>query len=280
MVDDDLLACFEEYIVGLGMAPATIANYLGDVQDFATWFDGFVLGRLLLQDVGAEHVRRYCRSLQRKGRSTATINRRLQAVRKLYDFFIQAGLSPHNPARDVERVSDRTAVSPRVLTIDEANRLLRAVNDGTDSLARRDRALLLFLLDTGIKVRELVNLGAEDIDLNVGTGYVWIGQDLQSGGRCLTLGPETCAALRRYLRVRASAPGVDCLFLTRQGQPLSVRTVQRLVSTYARNAGLESVSAQTLRYTFAHDMLDGRDLSEVARMLGLCDAASARRYLG
>ena len=280
MVDDDLLACFEEYIVGLGMAPATIANYLGDVQDFATWFDGFVLGRLLLQDVGAEHVRRYCRSLQRKGRSTATINRRLQAVRKLYDFFIQAGFSPHNPARDVERVSDRTAVSPRVLTIDEANRLLRAVSDGTDSLARRDRALLLFLLDTGIKVRELVNLGAEDIDLNVGTGYVWIGQDLQSGGRCLTLGPETCAALRRYLRVRASAPGVDCLFLTRQGQPLSVRTVQRLVSTYARNAGLESVSAQTLRYTFAHDMLDGRDLSEVARMLGLCDAASARRYLG
>jgi site-specific recombinase XerD len=280
MVDDELLARFEEHIVGLGMAPATIANYVADIQNFTAWFMGGTFERLPLLGVSAEHIRRYCQSLHRQGRSASTINRRLQAVRKFYDFLVQKGFSPHNPARDVERVSDRTTASPRVLTSDEVNRLLRSASDGTDTLSRRDRAILFFLLDTGIKVRELVDLRTEDTDLNVGTGYVWVGQDLESGGRCLTLGPETCAALRAYLRVRASAPGVDCLFVSRQGQPLSARTVQRLVSSCARDAGLEGVSAQTLRYTFAHDALDGRDLSEVARMLGLRDVADVRRYLG
>jgi integrase/recombinase XerD len=279
MSEEELLARFEEHIVGLGMAPATIANYVADVQHFSAWFQKFVLHRLSLLDVSAEDVRRYCRSLRQRGRSTSTVNRRLQAIRKFYDFLSQTGLSSHNPARDVERANERSTVSPRILTADQVNKLLHAVGDGTDSLARRDRAILLLLLDTGVKVRELVNLRVDDVDLNVGSGYVWVGQDLASGGRCLAVGSETCAALRTYMRVRASAPGVQCLFVSRQGQPLSVRTVQRLISNYGSDAGLEGISAQTLRYTFAHDALEDRDLSQVARMLGLRDAAGVRRYL-
>jgi site-specific recombinase XerD len=278
MGEENLLARFEEHIVGLGLAPATIANYLADVHNFTTWFSESAPGRLPLVDASAEHVRHYCQSLRKQGRSTSTINRRLQAVRKFYDFIGHIGLASRNPARDVERVNERSDTSPRILTADEVNKLLHAVSD-KDSLQRRDRAILLLLLDTGIKVRELVGLRVDDLDLSVGTGYVWIGEDLQSGGRCLALGSETCAALRTYLRIRASAPGIDKLFVSRQGQSLSARTVQRLVSNYGRAAGLEGVSAQTLRYTFAHDALEERDLAEVARILGLRDLTSARRYL-
>jgi site-specific recombinase XerD len=277
---DKLLARFEEHIVELGMAPATIANYAADLQNFVGWCDESTGGRLPLLGVEAEHVRRYWHALRRQGRSTSTVNRRLQAVRKFYDFAVQAGLSSHNPARDVERVIDRSASSPCVLTADEVNQLLQAANGANDSLARRDRAILLLLLDTGIKVRELVDLCMQDLELDVGSGYVWVGQDLESGGRCLALGPEACAGLRAYLRLRAPVPGVDRTFVSRQGQPLSARTVQRLVSRYAKTAGLEGVSAQTLRYTFAHDALEQRDLSDVARLLGLRDVAGIRRYLG
>lgn len=280
MVQHDLLARFEEHIVGLGMAPATIANYVADIQNYATWLSECSLDRPSLVSAQAEHVRSYCRSLQQQGRSTSTVNRRLQAVRKFYDYAVQSGLCLHNPAREVERVNSQSKAIPRSLTADQVNLLLRAVTNGADSLTRRDRAILLLLLDTGVKVRELVDLCVEDVDLDVGSGYVWVGQDLQSGGRCLALGPETCASLRAYLRVRAPAPDVDCLFVSRQGQPLSTRTVQRLVSGYARVAGLEGVSAHTLRHTFAHDALEHRDLAEVAQMLGLRDVAGARRYLG
>ena len=80
MGEENLLVRFEEHIVGLGLAPATIANYLADDQNFTTWLSESTLGRLLLVDASAEHVRHYCQSLRKQGRSTSTINRRLQAV--------------------------------------------------------------------------------------------------------------------------------------------------------------------------------------------------------
>jgi len=281
MSDEDLLARFQEYLVGTGMAPATIANYLVDIRNFSSWFRRLGLVSASLLDVNADRVRRYCQALRLQGRSVCTINRRLQAGYKFYDFVGQVGLSSHNPARDVERLKERSAASPRILTADEVCKLLCAVGDGSDSLTRRERAVLLLLLETGIKAGEPVDLWLDDLVLHVGSGYVLVGQDLSSMGRCLTIGPEVCAPLRACLRARASAPGVDHLFVSRQGRPLSMRSVQRLVSNYAQIAGLDGVSAHTLRCTFGHDVLqETQDLSEVAQMLDLRDVTSVRRYLG
>jgi len=70
------------------------------------------------------------------------------------------------------------------------------------------------------------------------------------------------------------------LFVNRQGESLSVRSVQRLVSYYAQAAGLEGVSTRTLRHTFARRVLDmDLDPVQVAHMLGLRDVAGVRRYL-
>jgi site-specific recombinase XerD len=278
MIRDDLLARFEEYLVDAHMAPATITNYLSDVRDFCHWLGSSRFADVSLLDIRADHVRRYCRSLSVQGRSVSTVNRRLQAVRKFYDFAGQAGLCSYNPARDVERLDEHSTCSPHVLTTDEVRKLLRAVGEGTGSQARRDRAILHLLLDTGIKVQELVDLRVDDLCLDVGSGYVLVGHDVQSGGRCLAFGSQTCAALRAYIRVRVPARRVVHLFVSRQGKPLSTRSVQRLVSNYARAAGLEGVSAHTLRYTFAHDALTEKDPSEVARMLGLRDLTGVRRY--
>lgn len=218
MSDEDLLARFQEYLVGTGMVPATIANYLVDIRNFSSWFRSLGLVSASLLDVNADHVRRYCQALRLQGRSVSTINRRLQAGRKFYDFVGQVGPSSHNPARDVERLNERSAASPCILTADEVCKLLCAVGDGSDSLTRR---------------------------------------------------------------ARASAPGVDHLVVSRQGRPLSMRSVRRLVSNYAQIAGLDGVSAHTLRHTFGHDVLqETQDLSEVAQMLDLRDVTSVRRYLG
>lgn len=279
MNDRDLLVRFEECLVGIGMAPATITNYLADVRAFSQWLGNLYHVHISLLNVAAVHVQRYCQELYVSRRSTATVNRRLQAIRKFYDLAVQEGWVSQNPAREVDRFDERSGASPRVLTVEEACRLLHAVGNGADGLSRRDRAILLLLLKTGLKVSELISLREDDLELDVGRGYVLIGQDLQSGGRCLPIGSETCAALRNYMRVRASAQNVDELFVNRQGQPLSARSVHRLVSNYAQAAELEGVSAHTLRYTFAHGALKHADASEVARMLGLRDVSGMRRYL-
>ncbi len=279
MGEEELLARFEEHLVEIGMAPATIVNYLADIRAFVNWTTQY-FPLVPLLDVQDTHVRRYCQTLRKQGRSPSTVNRHLQSVRKFYDFALQSGLISQNPAREVARLDERTAAPPRILTAAEVQQLLNAVGDGSDSLARRDRAILLLLLKTGIKVSELVDLRMDDLVLEVGSGYVLVGQDVASGGRCIPIGAEVCAALRSYLRVRAPARDVDHLFVSRQGSPLSVRSVHRLVANYARAAGLEGVSAHTLRYTFAADALTEHEPEEVARLLGLRDASGMRRYLG
>jgi site-specific recombinase XerD len=251
----------------------------------------------LTKDVKAEHVRQYCGVLDQEGRSVSTINRRIQALRKFYDFVAQMGLSSANPARAVDRLDEPGADPPRVLTSNEMDRLLAAVRDSSNALACRDEAILLFLMETGLKVGELVELQIADLQFESEDssdefcGCLAVGQD-SSAGRRLFLRPKVCEALRACIRMRISdsmravdgTPGTDeldgHLFVNRQGRPLSVRSVQRLVSHYAQRAGIDGVSTRTLRHTFARRVLDkSLEPEQVARMLGLRDVAGVRRYL-
>jgi site-specific recombinase XerD len=116
-------------------------------------------------------------------------------------------------------------------------------------------------------------------------GCLAVGQD-SSMGRQLLLRPKVCDALRACIRMRVSddSRGTDeldgHLFVNRQDRPLSVRSVQRLVSHYAQRAGIEGISTRTLRHTFARRVLDkSLEPEQVARMLGLRDVAGVRRYL-
>jgi site-specific recombinase XerD len=312
MSKQGLLARFEEHLAGSGMALATIVNYVADIRSFSSWFGDIQSNGGFPSQVEAEHVRHYCRALHQEGRSVSTINRRLQALRKFYDFVGQTDPSLRNPARAVERLDEPSAVSPRVLSVNEVRQLLNTMDQGGDALACRDRAILLLLIETGLKVSELVGLRVGDLVFEADSGLhdvrvdrcgrVLVGQNHRSQGRWLALDSEISVALQAWMLAYAyvgtlesrsgggpsgsrspkiGPPVTGHLFVNRQGQALSVRSVQRLVSHYARVAGLEGVSTQTLRYTFARRAfveMNG-DLSEVARMLGLRDVAGVRRYL-
>jgi integrase/recombinase XerC len=273
---------FKEHLVETGMSPATVANYMADIRDFAAWLRGsgttFTASLDPLIGARTDHIRRYCSTLAEQGRSVATINRHLQAVRKFYDFAAQRGLCSRNPAREVARLTEGATAPPGTLREDQVERLLCAADRYADGLWQRNRALLMVLLDTGVKVQELIDIRVYDLDLGLGRGYVRVGQDLPVGGRCLQLSPEASAALHAYMEVRSPALGVDHLFVSRQGRPLSARSLQRLVAECARAAGLAGVSARTLRQAFARDALQHKDPSEVAKMLGLRDTSGIRRY--
>jgi integrase/recombinase XerD len=301
-----LLALFKEHLIGTEMAPATVVNYIADVKCFCDWFgteyrwaEGgrtsaerqWVRDEMLTESVRPEHVRRYCGALYQEGRSVSTINRRIQALRKFYDFLEQSGRSSQNPARSVERLDEPGAASPRILTSHETALLLEAVGERSDARACRDEAILLLLMETGLKVGELVELRVGDLQFENESpspgsrGTLVVGQD-HSASRQLSLRTKVCAALQACIQMsasgfsRASGESNGHLFVNRQGQPLSVRSVQRMVSQYAQRAGLEGVSTRTLRHTFARRVLEGNlEPVQVARMLGLRDVAGVRRYL-
>jgi site-specific recombinase XerD len=277
--DNDLLARFEEYLIKLGLSPATVVNYLADMRGVARWCVESGRGCSLL-NLTTGGVRAYCQHLRvGRGLSPATVNRHLQAMRKFCDFARQANLMESNPAAAVRPIQ-APPPSRRALNADEIARLLGAVQAARPSLVKRDYAIIQLLLHTGIKVGELTELQLADIELTDSRGTLTVTGNGGNGHRCIPLNAPACQALQEYLQVRSPSPGIKHLFLSQEGNSISVRTVQRLVNVYTRAADLTGVSTHTLRHTFATSMLEETDdVATVANLLGHRSIETTLRYI-
>ncbi|MFZ5918808.1 MAG: tyrosine-type recombinase/integrase [Chloroflexota bacterium] len=278
--EPQLLILFQEYLVHQGMAPATIRNYLADINSFSRWYTLETANGASLLDCSAADLRTFCATMDHKGLAVSTINRRLQALRKFGQFTVEAGLREHNPAHDVALLPVASASPMRALSDIEADELLETIlSRAKPGQAKRDYAMVMTLLTCGLRLRELVDLLLEDVELGPDQGYLMVGSSSAAGGRVIPFGMAPAKALQDYLRVRPNAPGEGRFFLNREGRPIAPRTVQRIVAHYAQAAGLENVSTQTLRMTFAHAMFKGTgDLETVARLMGHSSTTTTARY--
>jgi len=158
------------------------------------------------------------------------------------------------------------------LNQDEIKALLAAPDRGT-WLGRRDRALLLLALLTGVRVTELVTLTVSDVTLTNGAHIKIAGKGRKR--RATTLTPETVAVLREWLKERQGQPE-DPLFPTRHGQPLTRWGVRQLLTKHTATAATscqslknKPVSPHTLRHTNAMLLRAGNiDIATIALWLG------------
>ncbi|HID64580.1 MAG TPA: hypothetical protein EYP49_17825 [Anaerolineae bacterium] len=279
--DREWLAKFERYLSASDLAPVTVSNYLADLQAFARWLRQQVEGRASLLSINPADVWDDCVYLQMTQRlSPATINRRLQAIRKFAELALATGLTETNPTAGLKLLRvDRTSWG-RMLSPDEVTRLIEAVQNGQRSLVKRDLAIFLLILRAGLKVGELVNLRLADLELSERGGIVTVRRHDGGRKRVVALSSEVCLALQAYLRVRLAPPTVEHLFLSQKGTPISARSVQRLIREYAAAAGLGDVSASTLRRTYAQTVWKRTgDLSQVSGALGHTRLKSTIRYI-
>jgi site-specific recombinase XerD len=207
----------------------------------------------------------------------------LQSLRLFGRFLFGHGLMAQDPSGEIEllRNGNDKKVLPRTLTRTEVTRLSYAIRCGRPSLVRRDFAIVQLMLEAGLRVHEVAALCMEDVRtprrIHVAASGSQNGS--QNGGRGVPLNTSAARALRAYLATRPAIPQVEHVFLSQRGQSLSVRSIQRLVDTYARAAGLKGVCAQSLRHTCAQMMLDEtRDEALVARRLGHCSTRMLKRY--
>lgn len=279
---EGLLTQFEEHLARLALAPTTIVNYLADLRTFARWHADAKGASDPLLELTPDNIREYRRHMwTNEGWTPATINRRLQAVRKFYSFAMENGLTESNPASEVQLVPKPESNRPRALDPEEVTSLLQVIQEGRPSLVKRDYAIIQLLLQTGIKLGELTGLRLSDVQLRGdGEGVLLVGEGDGNNCRQIPLNSSACAALRDYLQVRPSSDGADNLFLSQGGGCISRRTVQRLIRVYTQAAGLEDVSAHVLRHTFAVSTLeDTGDISLVSRLLGHRCMETAAKYL-
>ncbi|HUV73073.1 MAG TPA: tyrosine-type recombinase/integrase, partial [Anaerolineae bacterium] len=135
------------------------------------------------------------------------------------------------------------------------------------------------MLQTGIRVGELTRLRLSDLQLSRNRGLLRIRGEGATGTREVPLNSSVRRAIGDYLTERAGSAS-DHLFLSVKGEPLSARSVQRLVATYARAASLEGVTTYTLRQTYGQQLLrDTGNLSLVARLMGHKRLETAVKYI-
>jgi len=284
---EKLFTRFEEHLARLALASRTIVNYLADLRALARWHADVKGATSSLLELTPGDIRKYRSYMQtNEGWTPATINRRLQAVRKFYGFAMETGLTASNPASEVQLIPMPESDSPRALDPREVTNLLQAVQGGRPSLVKRDYAIIQLLLQTGIKLGELTRLRLSDVQLRGnGEGMLLVegGNPREGNGnkrRQVPLNSLACTALRDYLRVRPPSASTENLFLSQEGSCISKRTVQRLIRLYTQAAGLEDVSAHALRHTFAMSTLaDTGDVLLVSRLLGHRCMETTTKYL-
>jgi integrase/recombinase XerD len=272
----ELADAIAEFLASLaaerGLAPATVAAYRRDLNQYAAFLDAAEPTR--------ELVSAFVQSLTAAGQAPATVARKVAAVRGLHRFLVAEGLHPEDPTLLLESPRRGKAL-PKALTVEEIERLLAAPDPG-DRLGRRDRALLEFLYATGTRVAEAVGLDQLDVDLEAGTALV-----TGKGGkqRLVPIGGHARRALAAYLedRLRLRREGRDpgAVFLNARGGRLTRQGVFAIVRKHAQRAGLdpESVSPHVLRHSMATHMVEGgADLRTIQEVLGHASITTTQVY--
>ncbi len=274
-----LVERFEAYLTNSSLKPATVRNYVADVRGFVRWLQE----SHPLSLPGAEQFREYRDYLiAGTAHSAATVNRRLQALRIFGRCLVQTREIDSDPTRGIQLLPNGHDVpaGPRVLDYDEIERLIVAVRAGArPSLMRRDYAIIELMLQAGLRVNEVAALDLDDITLTGNGMRLIVRGAAQDHYRQVPLNETLARALREYIQVRPNLPEVRRLFVSQRGQPLSMRSIQRLVESYAQAAQLDAVCANSLRHTCAKKMLEEKNAPHlVAEWLGHKNVESLNRY--
>jgi integrase/recombinase XerC len=202
--------------------------------------------------------------------------RTLSAWRTFYRYLARDHRLTRNPFQGI-RSPKALRTLPKALSPDEAARLVDLRGD--EPLTIRDRAMFELFYSSGLRLSELTSVTLGDIDLQDGTARV-TGKGNKT--RVVPVGEFARRALRDWLAARAklATPEQPALFVGSSGRPISPRTVQRRLETWALRQGLtQHVHPHMLRHSFAsHVLQSSGDLRAVQEMLGHSSISTTQVY--
>lgn len=252
------------------VTPATLGTYTDRIEPFIKWCEKNDSTRL--GDVTATLLRSYLVSLQGRNLSSYTINGIARALKAFFNFCVADGLIPDTPMRRVAIPKIDKKILP-ALSVDDAQKLLAACE------SERDEALLLFLLDTGVRAHELLGLNGGDIDTEGGNVIVRQGKGRKD--RQVYIGAKARKALLRYYLERGQPGGNDAIWISsRGGERLTDSGLRQLLERLGNRAGVAHCSPHTFRRTFAlWSLRNGMSIYHLQRLMGHADIAILRQYL-
>ena len=241
---------------------------------------------LTIRDLNAPFVGAFLDHLEkRRGNSARTRNIRLAAIHSFFNFL---ALSEPRYSALIHRVLaipnkrfDHKSIE--FLTRAEIDALLAAPDQKTWT-GRRDRALILLAIQTGLRVSELINLKCQDIILGSGAHVRCRGKGRKD--RCTPLSKESMAVMRTWLKEHRCEPS-EPLFPSSRGGPLSRDAIEYILAKHVALASKKCLSLQrkrisphTLRHTTAMNLLQhGVDRFVIALWLGHESVETTQMYV-
>ncbi len=260
----------DEYLLHLQtvkkVSPHTLRSYSEDIISFLNFLDK-ISPNYEIKYVDRLIIRNFLSQLHIERKSSATIARKLSALRNFFRFLINENRIDKNPVAEIRVRTEKKL--PTFLDQEEVISLIEAPECKT-LLELRDRAIFEVLYGAGIRVGELVSLDINDIDL--------FGEVIKIKGkgkkqRLAPIGKYAVQAIINYLndpRRQEIQKGQNALFLNRSGKRITARSVCRIFKKYVHKIALRAkVSPHTLRHTFATHLLEaGADLRHIQELLG------------
>ena len=246
--------------------PKTLEHYTYTLGKFASFLrDG---GITTPEAITPNHIRQYLVSLQRSGLMDTTQHAHARGIKAWLRWLVREGELTESPMQRVDMPKLDARVPPP-FSRDEVHKLLSVCDRSLMGI--RNRAIVIGLLDSGLRLSEFCSLRVGDVNMRTGLCSV-VGKGRKM--RQVRFGAKARAVMVKYLAALREAEA---------GQPLwglSARGMQIMIHRLGRKAGVRPCGPHRFRRTFALWMLrDGCDLHSLRLLMGHSDLTVLQRYL-
>jgi integrase/recombinase XerD len=262
------------YMPYRNFAERTRVEYQNDLEDFVKFLEKSGIDHV--KELGLPLIERYVAHLEHIGLASLTRKRKVVTIRSFLTFLYQDGYIDTDISKRII-LPFTESTTPNILAPTEYDQLREVCADNP-----RDLAIIELLLQTGIKLSELVHLTLNNIEFkkigNETSEFIKILGSRRKKDRIIPLNTKACFALKSYLN-RKNGVGSNILFLNRFGNSLGERGIQKMLRKYLKRAGIRTASVNTLRHTFGvQHLAKGTNLKTVQEVMGLKDVRSTSVY--
>jgi len=256
-----------------GAAPGTILFYTEKLTKFSQFCENINIERI--DQVTPDVIRAFLQWLEDRGHNPGGRHGAYRTVRVFLRWlWDELDLTIPNPIRKVK--APKVAIDPIDPVSPEAVKALLETCDIHTMVGARDRAIILFLLDTGVRMSEALAIDLLDIDLGLGAVLIRVGKGRKP--RNVYFGKTTRRALRLYLKFRGMQPGP--LWMNANGDRLAKWGFANIFRRRAALAGIEPPSPHDFRRAFALAMLRaGVDVLSLQKLMGHSSLQVLQRYV-
>lgn len=242
------------------LRPRTIQFYSSNLDKFVRFCTDNNVTSLF---EAAASIRSFNKSLLTQDFTPQYQHNILRALRAFFKFCVAEKLLESYPKITFPKVKSQVKA---ILNTDEIKKVISVCNE-------RDKLIINFLLDSGVRANEIISINIEDINLKTGLVHIRNGK---TGERYVAIGVNVRKSLTLYLNSKKSGP----MLLSKKGERFTISGIMQLMKRLRNRSGVANLTAHALRRTYATNSLrQGVSIHVLAKQMGHSTIQMLNKYL-